>query len=491
MSSIPLLLIGSAFDGPLEEPTLITDYSEAHELFGAYRYEAFTLTPSSTGITLMVTPWNNSIDVLYATNTGTHEPYYLHNLTLTGTTIAFNKVGEHKNIIVRFLREAGPTNLTRGLAEAQTADPETIYLMRVGGTKASTTLGTGSSYVSVESRYGGTTYNSVTFTATGGFLKVTQNGLYPTRWYSDWPLTAAELTKEINTDYAKGYGMLKATAVVGSGTIEGISSIHLTGGLNGTFESSAVTSLLTRIDLSRIRIVSLLGLDYEDISGSVNTALFEDMSIPTMFVQNMKSKESSASSAAYATSLLPKTPKLYFLSLVAASGWFTPYNGISYWNGAAAPYATLLAKEPITTSWKKIDVPDFTPVYSATSIDELVNAGFIFLNRTISKGVTVYRGTTSNSKWNSTCFIAYQTVCSRLYDALSNYIGVTNYSKTEVNSNVTNALQNIPSAKDVNYVIEFLPTSISILVKLQVIGEIQTMSFKIGVSTNAALPQSN
>jgi len=489
MKSIPLLLIGTAYDGPVEEAVEVVDYEKAQELFGAYKYERFLLTPATTSITLSTPPWNSSVDILYD-NSGTWEPYYLHNLSLDSNTLTFSRAGETKDVLVRFLRPAGLTNITRGLAEAQAADPESIYLMRIEGTPASTTLGTGSSYVTVESRYGGSIYNSVTFTVTGGFLKLEQQGNYHTRWLT-WPTTAGALAKEINNDYLKGYNLLKATAVMPSGIVEGVSTITLTGGTNGTLATSALPTILARIDLPAIRVASILGTVYEDLTDVLTTTFFDDMSVPTMFVQNMRSKETSASSASYATHLMSGSPNLYFLSLIASLGLFKPYDGVSYWNGVAVPYATLLAKETISTSWKSIGVEDYQPAFSVNYIEDLANNGFIVLNRTISKGITVYKGTTSNTEWNSTCFIAYQTVCARLYDVLNNYIGVTSYVRKTVTTQVAEALKDIPSARNIQFFIVFLPTAIDVAIKLQVIGEIRVISFKIGVSTDASLPHTD
>lgn len=490
--SISVLLIGTGYDGPTEIP--IQASSSIPDLFGAYSYERFLISSSSsastTSVVLSSTPWNTELDAFYEYY---YEllPYYLYNLALTGSTVTFSKIGENKEVVFKYLREAAETDISRAYYEANTVvtNLDNVYFMRVVGVKATTTIGTGSSQVILTSKYDGELYNNTSLTVSGSGSSLTLTikpaaNTGTSRTYSISAITSTQLAYEITLDYNKGYLPVYAEAV-GTGYITGVSSALLTGGANGTITASGLTDLFERVDISAFGLVSVLGTPWSTTSSVITQTYLDEQRVPIMFVSSITAKTSSETSADYATALINNPVNIKDVSIVASECLYTPYPGVAYWASISVPYTILLSQSITPTpSWRGIGSIDIQPNYSSAYIESLASAGYVVATRNVPNNVAVYRATTTDSSWNTLSYFTYRQVCSDLYERLSPLIGENMVARSTINTIVNEVLANIPSIQDYSTVVDIYPGMVYVSVTIQVIGELKQISFQIGVTSD-------
>jgi hypothetical protein len=481
MLRIPLLLIGTAFDGPDNEFYRFQNREKLLNTFGSYAWESYTVVASTTSIILSSAPWNGTVDV-YEYITSEYKPYYLYNSSVSGNVLSFGRPGETKTIYIKYLRPHGISNLVKGCLEALTSSPPAVYLLRLGGTKATTQIGSGDSIVTVSAKYSGSLYNNMTFTIDGTTLTITPPpGLYKTCTYTIG--LPEDLDYEINLDAAKGYIPVTST-YYGTSTLAPVVS-SLTVGTTGDMSVSGVIDLLDTIDLYGVDVVSVLGTYYEDIKNDISRTFFDNIGYPVSFVQNATPKLSSVSNADYINSASSGIIDMKEVSVVASECYYEVFPGVSYWGPASTAYAGLFATDAFSTTHLPFNIVDFTPRFSTSNLSSLSNNGLVVINNTISVGPAVHYGISTDTTWNATCVKVYQNIVRELYDALEPLIGNNNYTFNQIDDLVDNTLSNIPTLFNYNYQIELTTYAINIDIVATVVGEVRAISFQVGVSTNA------
>lgn len=477
---IPTLFIGTAYDGPSELQIRATP--DSLELFGAYAYERHTLTPTTTSVILSGTPWNDAIDVFYEYY---YEllPFYLYNLETSGATATFAKPGVAQDIVFKYLKTPESTDISKYYKESTiVGDTSDLFLMRIAGVKASTTLGTGSSTITITSLYDGAKYNSTNITVTGTTLTIQPppgTGTSRTYTTTSYCYTLAE---SIQLDCDKGY-LPFSVEYSGTDTLTGLVTTTLTGGSDGTLTASGISALLEKIDISNIGIVSVAGTTWETLSGVITSDYLDDLNIPTMFVLGVEDKSDLITTAEYANTLLASSPNNNNISLTASECIYTPHSGVTYWNNIAPAYCNLLSKY-ISPTWKGIGSIDFRPNYSTDYMESMALGGYVIATRNVPNNVAIYRAITTDGDWSSLCFLTYRTICSELFKELENVIGESTVDSSSIKAAVDEILSSINTINDYDSIIEVKPGIIFVSITIRIIGELRTISFQVGVNTN-------
>lgn len=486
MQTMPLLIIGAASDGPTAEPVRCDNLDDAAELFGAYWYQYFTVNPATTSLTLSGQPWTTQVEIFYDDD-GTLRPYYLHNLQVTGTSLTFARAGVDKQLIAKYPRTLEAGSAYRACLEASLAGSPGIYLMRVGGTAASGCIGSGDTRVELQSMYSGELYNTVTITLSDGNLLIRPpagRGILRSHAASS---TVAELAEAINLDRQKGYGVCRATAL-GTGTPSGVASLTLSGGTDGSPGASDITSLLEAADLSHALVATVAGSTIADLSDVLTQSYLSSLATPTMFVQAARPLSGSETAADYALSLASNTVlQDRRLSVVASSGYVRPRSGVAYWANAAPAYASLLAGQEFSTTWKAIGAEDLLPAFSSESLSSLAGNGYVALARSIASGICVYRGTTSYPGWTSNYFMAWRHSVEEIRAELEDLIGEVRPPKAQIEDMVDSALGRVPGLSDYAFEVGVYSDKVDISVKLYPVGELRSIVFKVSVIHGTAI----
>lgn len=499
----PLLLVGTAFDGPADVPVLPGSIEGAFEQFGASCYERFILDDGDKAVTLSSAP-ASTIDFYWWVDRLFTEFTQISGVSISGSVVSFEGLGydlfqdagsETIELTLRYLRAMGDNDpsVYKAYAEAVSVGGGDVYVMRVGGTEASAIIGTGSNQVILTSPYRGSLYNSTLLSCDGDTLSVTPPpGKGETLYYSLTGLTALDLANAINLDFAKGYGYVKAAAT-GSGLVSVTPGyITLSGGTDGDLTDEVIEASLDRIDTDGIKVIHICGRRFPSNSGAPNplagilsSDYLADQRYPTMFVQGVD----------YDSSVLPAT----YAAAVASSGTIidtsvTKVVGECYYNYApAAPYysslapgyAAVLAKSSAGCIYEPVNTREIRPYLDESTSKSLASAGYVTFAQSVSKGIVVYSDVTSDPRWDATCHLTYTAIADAVYTVVDPLLGTTNVKADSLESSITSALDAIATlaTKSVSVTIA-ADNSINIDIAARPYGRVNTIKF--GVMINAA-----
>lgn len=492
--SIKLLLIGTAQDGPEASPILIDTIEQAYEVFGGWYSQYVTLTGSSTGFTSDYPPVSKIYT--YVEEEGALIPYPLFNLSASGDSVTFDPTGEDVTLTIKYLKEKSATDLIHGFAEAVHAADVPVHLMRMpGGSGAKLDVPFGEATLNLYSHLAGARYNQArAFVATGAgdepyLVPIPPAAKGWTRRYKLSNYTIKTLAMEIELDWNKGYSPIRAGFTGDESTpateiASGYDELF-TGGEDENPDAEAYIDLLSTIDLSGVKVVSILGKNYTELTDVFTGEFFSSLSYPTMFVQGV-APDSTLSPTAYAESVISgKLIDNWYISLIVGEGLYfhEPYGYC--WSSLAPAYAALLAFTDTTTTRKSLGVQDIRPVFSECSITRLYDAGLVSATKSVSKSFVVASGVTSNPKAQVTSVIAYADTLLAIEPVLYSYIGTSAVDKEELTLKLHDALLEVRTVRDFSFTVDMTPGKIFVHIVLYVAGEVKSITFSVGVRTSA------
>lgn len=509
--SIPILIVGTGFDGPVDTPTKVTSFEQAFSLFGGYAYERFTLSPQTTGCALSMSP-EGGVSV-YTEDGVDLETYDLFNLEIgEDGAITFDAPGSQVDVIFRYIRPIAdyPTALYKAFAEVNSTQGIEVYMMRSGGSTSTLSVTATGGSLTLESTYCGSRYNDAVVKVCSVSSPSTPNenvlalqlippaGRGTTRTYylesaPGVPKLAHDVAAAINLDNAKGYVLYTAEGTGSSlARASGTTIVSNGDGTDGTMTSADIANILDTSDITGVKVVHFAGTYFEDIQAILTEDFFDNLVYPTAIVQAMKPSSVSMTNSAYADSLVALTQLNNWitdvsLSLVVGDGYYN-YGSISpYYDSLAPVYAAILSSSTSGTTLKAAGVERCSPCFDEESITALAEAGFVTFTRCISKGIAVYRGVTSVPQWGATTFLAYSAVATKLADLVEPLVGYTEVDETEFEASIEEALSEIELIRLYDFDVEYNTSEINVLINMVVVGEVQKIQFGIGVSTGATV----
>lgn len=486
----PVLIIGIAFDGPNDSVVQPVNIDEAFEMFGGYVYENHTVGPTDTQITL-----TNADPVairFMSWNDYSLVDEQVHVVSVTGTTLTIERLGVAKDLVIKYPRplSASANSIHKAFAEAQAGAAGNVGVLRLGGTKASVTLGS-TSGVEVVSEHAGYLYNQSTLTVADGKLTIHYPaGKFPDRQYDIAGLSSEELAWAINLDYDKGYGCLIAESF-GSGTHDiSAGAYNLNGGLDGEYSAEALTSLLEGLNLSGVAAIYVAGVpaDISTTPGSQNITvaltddLLNDLDCPTMFVVPIVCADEISQAAKVAKYVSSKPINHPFVSLVVGE---TTYNYGVYpaYTGSVAPaYVSLFGNNPLGCLFADTNLVSISPVYPPASLLSLKEAGYVVFTDTQSRGVTVFSDLASDSDWDTISFIAYTTTYDLCMSYLRELLGQTHVKEASVQADLESLVSGMPAVQAYSVDVSIEESVISAAIMIRPLGKITAINFEVAVT---------
>lgn len=491
---VPLLLIGTASDGP-SEITTPRSLREAEELYGGVSWQAFTPTATSTGVTLATAAWGDQVEVLHRVR-GIYQPYYLHDLAVSGTAVTFQAPGHYAagattsgvvyedlpELTLRYRPIPGPNNLVRGYEEARLVGDFEIGCLRVGGTAATGTLELSTGTLYARARYRGARYNAVTLTATGNELWITPppGEGDPQIFQGD---TLDDLIEAVNlaASYQRCPVTLAAASSAGAFHETPAVTGGLSGGEDGTLTAALIEEVLASDQVERAGVICFLGLREADLPASLAASGLEDLESDRPVLLVCGAAACTGSVSGWVESILAGASPAHKLLLVAA-GEGTFHRGLAteYEGSLATCFAAAVASR-FSPTLAPLPVPTFTPRLDTDQLGRLFNAGYNVPLHTLSQGPAWWTATTRDPTWSLRCVRVYQTICQTLREGLEPYLGSPGLSVEQLDTRVAALLSDLPGIAEIHAETEVSGDALFVNVFARAQGEIRTIQFRINL----------
>ncbi len=498
---IPLLLVGSALDGPANTLTRVTSMARVEDVFGGYRYDRWDIDSATSGLTLSGTV-NATGSVIQAYKYVNNElvSLFIQNLKVetSGGLVSFKPLGADGSgsVIFKYRPAEDSSSLVRGYREASIGleSPE-MYLLRLARPAATGTFGN----LDLVAKYPGARYNGtqvIISTAGTGITFVIPPGLAANQTISyTVPVgsTLTDLIEEINRDTTLGRNVVIARvdephASAISSTTSGV----LDGGSDSPAKIAEIAYTLANSPLDAIKTCCILGIDAQDFHTVIETEVIDAdrTGPPTLFVLSARPMVAGETTGNYVSEFMVSGAlwDSSFISVVASECEFLGGSPNAYYGNAAPLYAGVVAREPFTTSQKRTNVVDFRPIYNKVQLDQMEASGLVTLNRSISRDVVVRRGVTTSNKWSLGTIKALQEVYTRIYLAFSSYIGENLITIGDINTALAAILYTIPFLEEITFDTAWDGKTLSITVNLRVYGEIKSVTTQIVLQPRNILP---
>lgn len=471
---IPVLLIGSADDGPSGIPYLPTTLNEAQEVFGWWKDEVHTIPASGTSVTLEDTILGTGLYVYQVLNSDLYSNA-LYNIDYSTDTVSFGNPGTSGTYLFRYVKSpADESNLLLALHAHLSTGGSMPYLWRLAGAKANLNLGE----VTFTAKWDGEKYNNVGIIIDGSILTITNpnNAKIPSVSYtiSD----GATLSEEINFDSGKNKHPVEVS-ITNSGSLTLPSGTwSLTGGVSGTLTSASASGALDTLDIDGVGMFVLCG---GQASGTVDTALtyLEDNSDGASCIvvgSPLEYKDWPVDTYQSYIQSLPYTSS----RLIYVVGWGSSYlqnEDAYYWTTLAPSFSGSWSSTSGSPTHKALNLFDAYPIWTKDQLGAISETKAT-VTRFIQTGLGFFRSTTCAGDSGITTRVK-QTIIERLYNALDKYIGESDVDIRLVNSDVEAALEGLPNIRDISYECGVAADSILVTISVLISGEIYYATFNV------------
>lgn len=491
---IPLLLIGTAYDGPRDQIVQPTSIEEAFNLFGGYAYESVDIDATSTSFSLGGSDVTG-LEMLYWRDGDLNTFEEITGVVVNGTSVSHERVGRSVNLIAKYVRpfDSEASLVYKGFAEAFSTAGGDIYVMRVGGTHATCSLGP---VLTFDSEFSGALYNTGTITSDGSKLTITlPAGKGDARIYDLTDKTYEQLAYDINLDFQKGYSCYKVTQC-GTGAVSiAAGSWTFSGGTDGELTDELINQTLQSIDLRGVKTVCILGklhrchvTDADTLSSIYTPDNIENLPYPTMFVSGV-AYDDSLTDVAYANSVIAsKTIAATNVTLACGQCRYSYAPVPTYWASIAPIYAAVMARENSGCTYQVTGAPALRPLFTEDTLDALLDTGFANFTVSASKGSVVYSDRSSNTEWDSTYQQCYLSVVEAVYPIVDSIPGRAPSDTVTLQNELESVLSSIPGLKDYDVNLT-RPAAWSISIQITLFPYGKTRSIQFGVIVNATTPR--
>jgi hypothetical protein len=502
-AKIPLLVMGTATDGPAYTVYQPTSWSAARRFFGGeytqryfiYNNHATTgvaaldilylttwaLYPtspanrSSTAFTLDYLPWGSVEDTL-ETRRGLL-PRYLYNLQVSGRAVSFGAIqatGAYGYFTYQpFL---GQGDLLAAAETLLVSSGKIPAMLRVGGSYAARQIG-GWEF---RARYPGLLYNKILLTFTSSSLRI-DNPIGKGPYTLTYALTG-NYAERLERDYLSGKINLKITA--GPSGLAG--SYNLIGGGDGELSTSTISEALSGINLADIGAILLPTWLTSALFNAISSQLAPNWRPPTIIFTQCRTPQTQAEQEdleLYVSNLADEIPDRHeFLMTVAGSSLFRFTDGVPRWRSAAEAAAGAYLRNPnLSITNQSTYALDYTPTYSASDLNLLYSAGINSLNRFIASDISVWRGISSTGTRGFDWLLLIQESAIRSYRSLSRWIGSTfsDTKRAQAQADLVNALSNLPFGQLVEAKVTWSKDRLYADISLNLQREILTISISV------------
>ena len=460
MYDIPLLLIGTATDGPTEELVDVTSESQFLKLFGGYQYTAATLASGTTGTTLGGAAWGNEVRPLRLDTDGAYIDKVLFELTCTGTAVTFSAPGPSMSGVVHFRYQDVPGNssLIHAYYQARSAGVP-ITVMRAGGVPATGTV----SGFTFQSRYAGTRYNGTIVSVTSTTVTITPaTGTGRICTYT--PVSDIDLRNRLLIDQDRGrHGIILLGPLSQSAFTVPTGTYTLSGGTNGTFSAGDFLDLLEGYTFEGVNVVCPLGITLADLTGTTVLSNVEAAAYPILIAVQASTSGSALSGTA-------NTSKH-----ICSVGFQTTYRTGTVFetSGHAVPMvAAMLAHDTHNLSNAQLPEGPPTPSYGQALLRLCTTSGHTLHYRSVAKGPSIYRAVTGDSDWPVSRMRALQQLVRAVLEPLENVLGRSGITRSYLERQVDAALSSVTAGTVLDWDLDIRGDTIYAAIRFIPYGEV-------------------
>lgn len=473
---IPLLIIGTSYDGIGNFPYLPSSLEDARETFGYYITERKVIGAQDTSVQLSYDILGERYSIFQ--NIGgiiVKEPLYSPAVsgTAPGRTdlLTFGNPAVSGEYYINYVRAPYEDDLFLALERVLAQNPNNFpYLLRIEGDKANTTIGT----LYLEAAYSGEKYNGITISVTGSTLTIYYPSLYRQSPFFTYSTTNLQkLAEEINSDYSYNLHPVKASVFPNNPSLPP-GTYTLTGGQSYSLTPDRIVSILGSLDLNEIGIILLAGGQPQDVIQAALDYINNNSSGPTCLVVGDPVSLMSDTSDQYQSFLLGLSYNSNRLFYVPGWGVLGPE---LKWTSLSSTFAGLLNSVTSSPTHKSSSIQDLYPYWSADQLRTL-GKNYCVFTRFIQSGFAPYRSCPTDGSSPLVAKVKLD-IARRIITSLDSYIGEPAVDIDKVLSTVGDALDGLNNISDLKYSCEVALSTITITISVKVYGEVRYITMSI------------
>lgn len=457
-----------------------SSHQDVLDLYGGYRWEAKTLSASSTGFTLAEPALGNIVEV-YQLQGNKYVPIQLWNFSCSGNQVTFGRPGyvmDRKKVYLKYRRIPNDRDLIRAYEAVVPVEGAEVYLYRIDGEYASCKLGD----CEFQAVYPSSWFNGVTLTIDSTGLTINEvPGLYSeiTVPASDY----ATLRSSMGRLNALGISPVILVSAPLSGSIPaGAVSAALSGGADGNGE---ITPALLEELCSEFSVVVFPGVTAAQLASSIsnNDLYLLESSSPALIVLDAPVPTDPVSG--WLNDLCSDTSLRSKLVLTAAgTGVYNSGTSYEYYGRLAANLGAVLSLWKNPTA-KKLGFRTIGPLLSS---DELIHAAFSGINVptvTIMRPSCWWYGVVRDTSWRLEDVCAYIEIVRLVRSKFEPLIGRPNISP-QVTEDLMSIFEECVESTVLDASMRYENDVVTVEVECQPIGTVRTVRFSIAVKPPAS-----
>ena len=473
----PLVVIGTAVDGPLSEIVTPRTWDAALTIFGGRRSEQHTITATATSLTLDYASWG-SVETFRRIRS-VWKPHQLYGASISGNRLSFGSVGGTGADLQVFYRpDTGWTDLVSSAEGVLLASSATPSMLRVGGEYATLSLGEWE----FVSKYAGNTYNQTFLTVTATSMVITAPfGKWKTRTYRN-DLSALE--RFIEQDYVRGYIPIYLSVAPHTTNLP-VGTYYLTGGADGELNETSLGETLSVVDLNSVGAIYIAGPCTPTLYDIVNQYVAVANRPPLIAFTNSPTIAASESTSAYVYRMYQEVPYRSDFVVAAVGSAVVNYTDARRVRLAGEVMAGAYNINPDRSpSNVGTHASGLLPRWSSTELVLLHLNGFLALNRFIGSDVSTYRGVSFSGYQDFPYMLAVQDTIRKIVVVTTPYVGsiISSASLPNVEDQLRGALVNIPYAVLQTVTVAVVQSAMFVNATVHVNGEVVSIGFTVQVA---------
>jgi hypothetical protein len=473
---VPLVIIGTADDGPDGTLFLPETPNDAETVFGWKQTEYYTLQSDQASASTKYPIWGGLIDVYKKVGSRIYrDPLYMLRVQASGTYVTFGQPGASGSYIFSYVRVPNDDNIVLAMHTVLNQGADMPYLYRVPGTKANVIIGG----LKLEAEYSGEKYNDIPVIVDNDTLTIVYTSDYapPSGISYDIHQPANLLVDQINKDHYTNKHPLMAYSVFNPAIPSG--TYATSGGANGTVNSWSVCNALDSMDLDSVGMIVIAGSPPSEV---VNSALGfiesqGEYAGPACLIASAPWSLRGASAEdleAFLNSLPFNSNKLFYVP-----GWgadiASPVNPA--WIPLSYVFAGLWLANTSAPTNKSTSLYDISPIWSTDQLHSLGNKYCVF-NKYIISNLSPWRSCPTNGE-NPLITKVKIDIANRIGSAFEYIIGEQGILPDRVYDITGEALEDLDNVRDIQYTCEIGTYYIIITVYVIVYGETQYIQMNL------------
>ena len=276
--SVPLLIIGTSLGGPANQLTKVESLAEAESLFLPFVYDTLTYSATGASGSLSYPAYGNNVETLLPSGSS-YVPVNFYNLQASGSLVTFGSVGSSGQCLLRYIPQPEESHLIPALREVLRQSGPLPLLYRVGGQRATLTLGP----LLLTCDSPGSLGNGRTVSVSGSVLTFFVASTLGTAGKTYPILTQYDLCQRINQDQARGLIDFNASTDSPLSTSVAPGTFSSSGGADVSLDKTTLVNVLSNLDITGVETVLIAGGVAPGDAPDILAALTDASIYPTLY----------------------------------------------------------------------------------------------------------------------------------------------------------------------------------------------------------------